>query len=821
MRGLIRYFALVGLLAHLAPVAAVVMALDYYDVTFRQLVQKSLDYSGVEAAWIEDLIAPSRKHTDFVMDGTIRPSHPRILLPELAAWDGTGEPPTCSRLQAYKDVGIKEPAARAECQSNTPVVLGVCWVLTGDTGAAQKGILQLRRSVLSLAAPPNVATLGRSTAAWNNALAYDLLHNAPSFPDAAKQEIEEIIAKALSRYLTILDGDGLSLWHSRASVATQAWLMAVVLTPDNPETADLVRRAQAYFLDAMDALSLTEGWPEGYNYWINNRALVLALGSAAYVNAVKNGRQSDRIRQTIRRAGLWTIYAARPDNRIEGLGDEGPRVDQKDETRRVIDVIAQLTRDPVLSTYSRHLEKLYGSESYYRGYRWAFPLFNDPTVLPTTRDSAKALEDLTDKLPKASLFGRGALNLGYIRSGWGADETFISFRAGANLSHHGHYDAGHFTLFKGAPLAVNASRYGSVFDKHRLNFAIRTVAKNSLLILRPDEKVSPNRFFDENIAAGGQRITLPTGSAIRSVDQWRQNLDQGLHLEGGRIDAWKHQPDEFTYVSTDLTDAYNRPDHDDGGSGGKVRSVKREFVYLPRTDMLLVRDRIVSVDPRYTKKWILNTVTRPDIENARVLKGTATDGILESASDIVRVENGKGRLIDQKILPRQSVTRLVGGANHKFYVEVDGDDTRLNGRNIEGAPKSRPWFDDSEWRIEIQPAEPAVEDEFLVALLPSIDRYRNDRLLPVSLSGGKGLAVATASVIILFVDGDPGRYRFSIPGDQRWIYVLGARNETQVIAKNAGTQAPFARALVSEKSARLTTIEPRGTEILIEVGSGL
>lgn len=115
MRGLIRYFALVGLLAHLAPVAAVVMALDYYDVTFRQLVQKSLDYSGVEAAWIEDLIAPSRKHTDFVMDGTIRPSHPRILLPELAAWDGTGEPPTCSRLQAYKDVGIKEPAARAEC----------------------------------------------------------------------------------------------------------------------------------------------------------------------------------------------------------------------------------------------------------------------------------------------------------------------------------------------------------------------------------------------------------------------------------------------------------------------------------------------------------------------------------------------------------------------------------------------------------------------------------------------------------------------------------------------------------------------------------
>lgn len=808
-----------GVLAHLAPIAAVIMALDYYDVTFRQLVQKSLDYSGYEAAWIEDLIAPSRKHTTYVMDGTIRLNHPRILLPELAAWDGTGHPPTQSRLRMYKEVGIRAPSARPNCKANSPVVLGVCWVLTGDVAAARKGIAQLRRSILPLAAPPNVGTLGRSTAAWRNALAYDLLYNVPSFPDAAKREIEEILAKALGRYLTILDDDGLSLWHSRASVATQAWMMAVVLTPNNPETADLVRRAQAYFHDAMDALALTEGWPEGYNYWINNRALVLALGSAAYINAVKNGRKSERVREIIRRAGLWAIYAARPDNRVEGLGDEGPRVDQKDETRRVIDVIAQLTRDPVLSTYSRHLEQVYGHESYYRGYRWAFPLFNDPTVLPTTRSPVNALDDLSDKLPKAALFGRGALNLGYIRSGWSADDTFISFRAGANLSHHGHYDAGHFTLFKGAPLAVNASRYSSVFNEHRLNFAIRTIAKNSLLILRPGETVSPNRFFGENISDGGQRITLPTGSTIRSVDQWRRNLGKGLHLEGGRVDAWKNQPNEFTYASTDLTGAYNRPEHDVGGTGGKVRSVKREFVYLRREDMLVVRDRIVSVKPSYTKKWLLNTIARPRVENARVLKGTAGDGISESTSPIVRVENGKGRLIVQKVLPHKSVIRLVGGTNHKFYIETDGDETKLDGRNIGNAPKPRRWFDDSGWRIEIQPAEPAVEDEFLVALIPSTDRYRDDRLITVPLSGGPGTAVATASAIILFVDDNSGRYRFKIPGNQRWIYVLGGRDKSQIVAKTGKTETPFARALMSEKSARLTTIAPTGTEILIDIGT--
>lgn len=819
MRRLIRYFAVVGVLAHLAPVAAVVMALDYYDVTFRQLVQKSLDYTGYESAWVENLIAPSRKHTGYVMDGTVRQNHPRILLPELAAWNGTDRPPAQSRLQLYKEVGIRAPTARPNCKANSSVILGVCWVLTGDIKAAQKGIALLRRSILPLAAPPNVKSLGRSTIAWRNALAYDLLYNVPSFPDATKREIEGVLAKALGRYLTILDGDDLSLWHSRTSVATQAWIMAAVLTPRNAETADLVRRAQAYFHDAIDALALTEGWPEGYNYWINNRALVLALGSAAYLNAVKNGRKSERVRQTIRRAGLWSIYASRPDNRIEGLGDEGPRVDQKDETRRVIDVIAQLTRDPVLSTYSRYLEQVYGHESYYRGYRWAFPLFNDPTILPTTRSPANALDDLSGKLPRASLFGRGAFNLGYIRSGWGADDTFISFRAGASLSHHGHYDAGHFTLFKGAPLAVNASRYSSVFNKHRLNFAIRTVAKNSLLILRPGEKVSPNRFFDENISDGGQRITLPTGSAIRDVDQWRRNLGKGMHLEGGRVEAWNHQPDAFTYAATDLTGAYNRPEHDAGGSGGKVRSVKREFVYLPREDMLILRDRIVSVKPQYTKKWLLNTITRPGIGNAKVLKGTVTDGIMESTATIARVENGKGRLIVQKILPRESVIRLVGGANHKFYVETDGDETKLDGRNIGDAPKPRRWFDDSSWRIEIQPTKPAIEDEFLVALIPSIDRYRDDRLTVVPLSGGKGTAVATTDAVILFVDGNAGLYRFTIPGDQRAIYILGGGNEMHVVAKSGETETPFARARVSEKSARLTTIAPRGSEVRIEIGA--
>ena len=95
------------------------------------------------------------------------------------------------------------------------------------------------------------------------------------------------------------------------------------------------------------------------------------------------------------------------------------------------------------------------------------------------------------------------------------------------------FSAGHFTIFKGAPLAINSATYsGNIFTPNRLDYAIRSIAANTLLVLRPGERVQPNRFFKDNVAAGGQRVVLPTGSDIRSVADWMHNLDHGLHLQG-------------------------------------------------------------------------------------------------------------------------------------------------------------------------------------------------------------------------------------------------------------------------------------------------
>ncbi len=133
------------------------------------------------------------------------------------------------------------------------------------------------------------------------------------------------------------------------------------------------------------------------------------------------------VRQTLQRVGRWHLYNTRPDNRVHGPGEEGPRTDLKDETRRVIDLITQTTKDPFLDAYSHYLGELYGYASYYQGYRWGFRLFNVSTAPPDLIHQ-KTLS-FTRSLPLAALFGKEAMNTDYVRSGWPLQDT-LSFRVG-------------------------------------------------------------------------------------------------------------------------------------------------------------------------------------------------------------------------------------------------------------------------------------------------------------------------------------------------------------------------------------------------------
>lgn len=757
------YLIGVGLLAHVALAGAILYGLSQSQLTVRQLLVKIAQKGGVASPTVVEWIAPPPRYVEFTFDGRLRPTHPRILLPELSHWSGKGVPPLMTeRAARYKQQGI---ADLSTCGVGGILGLTACWLTYGEAAQAEPLLKAAREFYIET---PTVEGYGNS---WMLAFAYDFLRLYPDMPAADRVQIEMRIEAALRETLRVLDESSASLWHGRSSLAAIAWLCAVVLDPgDSPERQVLIARAQGHFLETINALALTEGWPEGYNYWVNSRAFLIALAGSAYLNGLEDSRQAEHVRKALRRVGYWTVYATRPDQRIEGLGDEGSRVDLKDETRRAIDLIAQATRDPVLAGYSLYLERLHGAQSYYSDYRWGFNLFNDPTIIPI---GGGALAGFNDLLPTAELFGQDSFNLAYIRSDWSPDATFISFRAGDTFTHHGHYDAGHFSLFKGAPLAINSSSYGDFFGPNRLNYAIRGIAKNALLILRPGEKVHPNRFFDRNVADGGQRIILPTGSAVNSVRDWLDQRAKGLHLEGGRLERFEHQEGDYTYIAADLTAAYNNPNHDEGGWGGKVERVRRQLLYLPGEDRLLVHDRVRAVQANFVKKWLLHAVERPDVVGLRTLKGQPDNGILESPSDFAEVRNGRGWLTIQRILPKDAVMRLVGGRDYQYYVEADGDETQLDGINFSEGSNSKPWFDIGLWRLEIQPGGLRQDDTFLVVLTPALHVPRLAKAAPLAVDQG-GSGVATDASATVFVDAPTGDVlRLTLPAATRVVRVIG------------------------------------------------
>jgi hypothetical protein len=499
------------------------------------------------------------------------------------------------------------------------------------------------------------------------------------------------------------------------------WLTLLAL--DNVDES-LMANITPHFYSMVDALAMTEAWPEGYNYWINSRAFYVVLALSGYLNGTEHDHWHDKIYNLIDKIGHWHIQATRPDWKIEPLGDEGPRVDLKDESRRVIDIIAQVTQNQSFISYSKALKKEHGLESYYAEYRWGWSLFY-PIKLAQLKESE-------EPLPTMEIFGKDYFGQSYIRENWLENATFMSFRAGNAFAHHGHYDNGHVTLFKKYPLLVNSSVPGKYFGDNRLNYSIRTIAKNSLIIQRAKEKVNVGFNYRDDIADGGQRIVMPLGSAITTVNDWFVKKNSSPVLAGGTILLSDNKP-EYSYIKSDLTKAYNSAWYDDNNEQGKLELVEREILYLRVQDILLVKDKVQSKDKNQSKV-VFHTINKPMISKGKVLKGSRDNGIITSQSKLIKTQNHDAYLTTEIIADIKSV-RLIGGDDYQFYVEVDGDDTILDGENFKGGLTQAQSNKAAKWRFEINGQKKASQ-EFLTIHRPSLNGYRNEKTRVEKLSNG-------------------------------------------------------------------------------------
>ena len=273
----------------------------------------------------------------------------------------------------------------------------------------------------------------------------------------------------------------------------------------------------------------------------------------------------------------------------------------------------------------------------------------------------------------------------YARSSWQENATYFFFKCGDRFTAHQHLDVGHFLIYRHEELAGDGGHYDSFGSSHDVNYHLRTIAHNTILVHDPAETWPGIRAGNVTGNDGGQAQNWPHhNGAVTDPAQWLR--DPELY-DIADILAFE-DTGAYVYVAGDCTRAY---------SPEKLSHLTRQIVFL-RPGTFILFDHVRSTRPEFKKTWLLQAMKPPVASGEHLI-----------------VTNGKGRLFIQTLLPKRHQTRLVTGADLYTY----------DGRSY---PPERDTGPAPECRIEISPVEPKTVDYFLHVLTATdaeIDEVEN------------------------------------------------------------------------------------------------
>jgi hypothetical protein len=259
----------------------------------------------------------------------------------------------------------------------------------------------------------------------------------------------------------------------------------------------------------------------------------------------------------------------------------------------------------------------------------------------------------------------------YARSDWTDDATWFRFECGDLWNHHQHFEVGNFEIFRREPLATESGEYHDYLSSHSVNWLLRTIAHNCILVYQPDETWSTMRDGGRNAYANDGGQTKKWEWVVDTVAAWKQRQEQ---FELGSIVGYENRP-EFLFVAGDCTKAH---------APSKLAAWVRQIVFV-RPHTFVIFDRVLSTRPEYEKTWLLHCRYEPQI-----------------AGNTTTIANGAGRLTVQTLLPERPVVRKVEGYTYRgqtFDPPQTGQSATAN-----------------RWRVEVLPAEAQTEDIFLHVL---------------------------------------------------------------------------------------------------------
>lgn len=275
------------------------------------------------------------------------------------------------------------------------------------------------------------------------------------------------------------------------------------------------------------------------------------------------------------------------------------------------------------------------------------------------RKSEKSVDELLEN--RSGEFFRNA-GLAVMRSGFGEDDTYAAFKAGAKFNAHQHYDENTFVIYRSGFQALDTGGRGSA-PHHRVYYP-QTIAHNAMLIRMKDEPLA-RYWYPANAPEIGDEVHNDGG-------QDTQKAGRNLGFESNQL---------YAATGGDATKCY---------SDRKCREAVRIFVFV-KPDYFIIYDRVEAVEPDQEKAFVLHFAGEPQ----------------EIAPGLFRSGDGDGVMFTRTLLPRRAVTEKIGGEGRDFWTNgknwlPDGYARFMKEKNYLGR-----------WRLEVKPGEAALRNRFL------------------------------------------------------------------------------------------------------------
>jgi hypothetical protein len=606
---------------------------------------------------------------------SVSPQHPRLLgsLEDLRGF-------ARNRAPEYERV---RRVARDEATDD------YAWIISGGLVAAIDGDHVLGRKVQQRAmkmvlGPIRVGHTPFGTDLALAGLAFDLCRGAWSDADAAKlcDYINRTVDGNVDSELMVFHNAWYGYKHGGIGLACYATYH------ENPRAPAILRALEHdYATRAAPALEMAGdggGWAEGYyiHYWLYEWLFFCevarrceGLDYFALAPSFYQNRAVASMFETYPGLGEYNSRRCIPMGDGGGRRFGGDRDKALNARRLLVNYFRDDPRHRSVHGFNEATPRCAVGAYAYKDFLW--------------RDTSVPQRDMRDFPLSHVSRGPGFV---YARSSWEDDATYFFFKCGDRFTAHQHLDVNHFLIYKHAELAGDGGHYDAFGTDHDVNYHLRSIAHNTVLVQDPDETWPAIRASMVTANDGGQHHAWKHhNGAVSDPADWLRQKDQ---LDIADLVACEDHG-RYLYVAGDATGAFARR---------KLRLFTRQIVFL-RPNTFVLFDRVIATRPEFRKTWLLQAMAVPERKDSHLV-----------------ITNGPGRLFVQALMPLHPDVKLISGED--LY--------RVGSRSYPPRQDTGPA---PQCRVEISPSEAADEDFFLIVLTAASAHTQNVPLAKAERNG--------------------------------------------------------------------------------------